>query len=93
MFSEVLAYELSVEFQKRGLVHIHMVIWLKNLIRADDIDKFVSAEFPDPDVDEELFQLVLKNMVHEPCGHHNQKQACCRRTGQRISSRHHSDRK
>nr|CAH7714780.1 unnamed protein product [Callosobruchus chinensis] len=31
-------------------------------------DKFVCAEIPDPDKDQELFQTVSKNMIHGPCG-------------------------
>ena len=32
-----------------------------------DVDEVVCAEFPDPDTDPELFELVLKNMTHGPC--------------------------
>ena len=80
-FGEVVAYELSVEFQKRGLGHIHMCIWLKNPIRPEQVDEFVSAEIPDPSVDPELYLLVLKNMIHGPCGEYNPGQKCCNRTG------------
>ncbi|XP_074360116.1 uncharacterized protein LOC141700196 [Apium graveolens] len=40
-----------VEFQKKGLPHVHMLIWLdadsKNNLKQN-VDKFVSAEIPDP---------------------------------------------
>jgi hypothetical protein len=71
IFGQTVAYELSVEYQKRGLAHIHVVIWLKDPIRPDQIDNFVSAEIPDPDVDRELHDLVVKNMIHGPCGSYN----------------------
>ena len=32
-----------------------------------DVDEIVCAEFPDPETDPELFDLVLKNMTHGPC--------------------------
>ncbi|XP_074322989.1 uncharacterized protein LOC141659946 [Apium graveolens] len=42
---------IGVEFQKRGLPHVHMLIWLdaeskRNL--TANVDKYVSAEIPDP---------------------------------------------
>ncbi|XP_074374526.1 uncharacterized protein LOC141714930 [Apium graveolens] len=43
-----------VEFQKRGLPHVHMLIWLSAESKKElssNIDKFVSAELPDPDRD------------------------------------------
>ncbi|KAL8122773.1 hypothetical protein AgCh_010953 [Apium graveolens] len=40
-----------VEFQKRGLPHVHMLIWLdreSKMNLASNVDKFVSVEIPDP---------------------------------------------
>ncbi|XP_074327844.1 uncharacterized protein LOC141665764 [Apium graveolens] len=40
-----------VEFQKRSLPHVHMLIWLNNESKKKlnaNMDKFVSAEIPDP---------------------------------------------
>ncbi|GBN05182.1 hypothetical protein AVEN_122470-1, partial [Araneus ventricosus] len=45
----------------------------------DDIDKFVSAELPDPCTDLRLFQIVTKCMVHGPWGTINSP---CMRDGQ-----------
>ncbi|GBL83774.1 hypothetical protein AVEN_132666-1 [Araneus ventricosus] len=44
----------------------------------DDIDKFVSAELPDPCTDLRLFQIVTKCMVHGPCGTININSPCMR---------------
>lgn len=68
-----------VEFQKRGLPHVHMLIWLdssskKNLIA--NVDKFVSAELPDPQVDPVGYETVSNFMVHGPCGRENPKSPC-----------------
>lgn len=38
---------LSVEWQKRGLPHIHVLIWLKTKIMPNQIDDIISAELPD----------------------------------------------
>ncbi|KAK1367619.1 hypothetical protein POM88_033711 [Heracleum sosnowskyi] len=43
-----------VELQKRGLPHVHMLIWLNSESKRNltaNIDKFVSAEIPDPEKD------------------------------------------
>ncbi|XP_063943538.1 uncharacterized protein LOC108197869 [Daucus carota subsp. sativus] len=70
---------LGVEFQKRGLPHVHMLIWLnsdskKNL--STNVDNYVSAEIPDPLKDPEGFNAVSKFMIHGPCGLQNPKCAC-----------------
>ncbi|GBM86653.1 hypothetical protein AVEN_224308-1 [Araneus ventricosus] len=65
IFGTVLTYIYVIEFQKRGLPHAHILLTLdsESKIRTkDDIDKFVSAEFPDPCTDLRLFQIVTKCM-------------------------------
>lgn len=58
----------SVEWQKRGLPHAHILLWLRERIRPDRIDLIISAELPNPDSDPVLFETVRKSMVHGPCG-------------------------
>ncbi|GBN10084.1 hypothetical protein AVEN_174520-1 [Araneus ventricosus] len=65
IFGTVLTYIYVIEFQKRGLPHAHILLTLdsESKIRTkDDIDKFVSAELPDPCTDLRLFQIVTKCM-------------------------------
>lgn len=76
IFGEVIAFVYSVEWQKRGLPHIHMLIWLRNKLQPNQIDQLVSAELPDPEKDPELHNLVKTHMVHGPCGAFNQKCQC-----------------
>ncbi|KAJ3688219.1 hypothetical protein LUZ61_017383 [Rhynchospora tenuis] len=41
----------SIEFQKRGLPHVHIIVWLRDrtsLSDAASIDRFISAELPNP---------------------------------------------
>ncbi|GBN91048.1 hypothetical protein AVEN_193700-1 [Araneus ventricosus] len=81
IFGTVLTYIYVIEFQKRGLLHAHILLTLdsESKIRTkDDIDKFVSAELPDPCTDLRLFQIVTKCMVHGPCGTININSPCMR---------------
>ena len=66
----------SIEWQKRGLPHAHILIWLLEKIRLEEIDKIISAEIPDPSIDQELFQIVKTNMIHGPCGKFNMTSPC-----------------
>jgi hypothetical protein len=53
----------SVEFQKRGLPHVHILVKFEsNCLTSDAIDKIVSAEMPDNHEDAEL---VRRFMVHK----------------------------
>ena len=66
----VLGHVYTIEFQKRGLPHMHLLLFVdpdSRAIDGTDVDKIISAEFPDPDTDPELHELVLKNMTHGPC--------------------------
>ena len=68
-----------IKFQKHGLPHIHIIIFLHpddKLWTPEDIDSLLSAEFLDEDEEPELFELVKKLMVHTPCGTHNPNAPC-----------------
>ncbi|GBP55934.1 ATP-dependent DNA helicase PIF1 [Eumeta japonica] len=78
------AWFYTIEFQKRGLPHAHMLIILRNEDKprsSVDYDKFVCAEIPDPDKDQELFQTVSKNMIHGPCGPGYMNSPCMKNDG------------
>ncbi|XP_049310614.1 uncharacterized protein LOC125778131 isoform X2 [Bactrocera dorsalis] len=66
VFGEVRCWMYSIEWQKRGLPHAHILIWLVRKIRPDQIDKAISAEIPDEAIDPQLFDVVTKNMIHGP---------------------------
>ncbi|PIA49665.1 hypothetical protein AQUCO_01300438v1 [Aquilegia coerulea] len=79
IFDRVVAKVYIIEFQKRGLPHMHALLFLhrEDKIRtADQVDKFVSAEFPDPIKHPVLFQTIKKCMVHGPCGNRNMESSC-----------------
>ena len=66
-----------IEFQKRGLPHIHLLIILKHehKIAPAEIDEIVTAQVP-PMSQPERRERVLKTMVHGPCGKHNPNAKC-----------------
>ncbi|XP_027124045.1 uncharacterized protein LOC113756002 [Coffea eugenioides] len=68
-------------FQKRGLPHAHLLLILKpeyKPLNPEAYDKIVSAEIPDPDQQRYLYSLVIKHMMHGPCGHLNKDNVCMR---------------
>ncbi|WVZ59158.1 hypothetical protein U9M48_009350, partial [Paspalum notatum var. saurae] len=79
VFGPVRAVAHTNEFQKRGLPHSHILVWQCPTGRettADDIDKHISAELPDPNIDPLGFSLVQEFMIHGPCGSANPKSPC-----------------
>ena len=66
----------SIEGQKRGLPHAHILIWLKETLHAHKVDDFISAEIPDTEEDPTLFNIVMTQMVHGPCGSLNCRSPC-----------------
>jgi len=61
----------TVEFQKRGLPHAHILLWLdgeSKLKNSTDIDKVISAELPNADLYPKLEKVVSSYMIHGPCG-------------------------
>ncbi|VVC31228.1 Helitron helicase-like domain, partial [Cinara cedri] len=76
LFGEVQCFMYSVEWQKRGLPHIHILLWLKQRISPDKLDCIISAEIPDPEKDSLLYDIIKANMIHGPCGNSNNRSPC-----------------
>ncbi|XP_051160511.1 uncharacterized protein LOC127290984 [Leptopilina boulardi] len=71
LFGEILAYVYVVEYQKRGLPHMHLLVNLKQnnkITTSEIVDKYISAEIPDPSENPVLHDIVMRNMIHGPCG-------------------------
>ena len=89
IFGKVVAHMNVIEFQKRGLPHVHILIILATEERnmtPEFVDSVVSAELPpDPeetnDSDEReqrrrLQDIIFSNMIHGPCGSANPRCPC-----------------
>jgi hypothetical protein len=79
IFGRAVAHVYTIEFQKRGLPHMHLLVWLAPEMKprtVEAVDKFVSAEFPDPEVHPELHEIVTRVMLHGPCGTHKPDASC-----------------
>ncbi|XP_072078076.1 uncharacterized protein [Arachis hypogaea] len=78
-FGKISAYVCTVEFQKYGLPHAYIQLFMDpnhTPKSPDQIDKLISAEIPDKIRRPKLYAAVEKFMVHGPCGHHNKKSPC-----------------
>lgn len=81
IFGVTLAYVYTIEFQKRGLPHAHLIVTLRpdnDLKNIEKLDSYISAEIPSKSNDPELYQCVTKLMLHGP--HHN-KSPCKNKNG------------
>ncbi|KAG4949627.1 hypothetical protein JHK82_042850 [Glycine max] len=65
------AFMHTTEFQKRGLPHVHLLLFLhpdNQYPSSDEIDQIISVEIPSHEDDPELYIMVQNHMVHGPCG-------------------------
>ena len=70
IFGVTVAYVYTIEFQKRGLPHCHLLVILDQKYTpkiALDYDKFVFAEIPNPLKQPKLYEKVISYMIHSDC--------------------------
>jgi hypothetical protein len=66
----VLAYVSTIEFQKHGLPHMHLMVTLDprdQPLTPEQINLLVLAEIPDKEKEPKLYDLINKQMLHGPC--------------------------
>ena len=79
IFGRAAAHVYTIEFQKRGLPHVHLLIVLEDgskLLMPADVDSAICAQWPDPETQPRLFEVIKKCMVHGPCGAVNPRAPC-----------------
>ena len=67
VFGSAVAWVHTIEFQKRGLPHMHLLMWLQReykFITPVEVDAIISAGFPDPQTYPRLFRLISDVMAH-----------------------------
>ncbi len=70
IFGKTVGHTWSVEYQKRGLPHIHIIVILDKTAEPKTIkgyDEFIRAEIPNKNADKDLYDLVTKLMIHKNC--------------------------
>ena len=71
IFGKTVSCIHTIEFQKRGLPHAHILLIVAReykLRSIDQFDKVVYAELPNEKLNPKLFELVTKHMIHARCG-------------------------
>ncbi len=72
LFGPYTGHVYMIEYQKRGLLYIHLLLFLKQeatFLTPELINEVVYAELPDPlwDLTGKLTDVVIRNMTHGPC--------------------------
>lgn len=70
LFGPMLCYVYTIEFQKRGLPHAHILVTLQQghkLTTPESIDRVVCAMLPDRARNPRLYEIVTRCMIHGPC--------------------------
>jgi hypothetical protein len=73
------AHVYTIEFQKRGLPHMHLLIFIHHddqVKEPADVDKYVSAQLPDKRTNPLLWKTVTTCILHGPCGPSNPNAQC-----------------
>ncbi|WVZ90113.1 hypothetical protein U9M48_036443 [Paspalum notatum var. saurae] len=84
ILGKVHAYVYVVEFQKRGLPHAHFLLIMQGkykLTCPEQYDSIISAKLPNKCKYLELYKMVIKHMMHGPCGMLNPNCPCTKSSG------------
>jgi hypothetical protein len=81
VFGPWLGWVWTIEYQKRGLPHLHLLVFLRTdhqFLTAANIDRFISAEIPtEADaISQELRGIIQGTMVHTHCAGGNGQAMC-----------------
>ncbi|XP_072077883.1 uncharacterized protein [Arachis hypogaea] len=71
IFGRVITVVYTIEFQKRGLPHAHIVLFFHHDDKyptKEDINHILSVEIPNKENDPVYYEAVGKHIMHGPCG-------------------------
>ena len=71
LFCAISGLVYTTEFQKRGLPHVHLLIFLQTPFKIRDlvhVNSIVSAKLPDPNLHSNLWNAVTELMLHNLYG-------------------------
>jgi hypothetical protein len=60
-----------IEFQKRGLLHAHILIFFAKDCKphiVKDVNRMMSVELPNPEINRLAHEMIARCMMHGPCG-------------------------
>jgi hypothetical protein len=78
-FGRVIAIVYTIKFQKRGLPHAYILLFLDpndKCPSSTDIDNIIIAEIPNQNEDPTAYEAVKQFMMHWPCGSANPRSPC-----------------
>ena len=73
------AFLSVVEFQKRGLPRVHILVYIAavdKVVTSDDVDNAICAEIPHERSRPNLYAAVKTHIIHGPCGKINPSSVC-----------------
>ena len=81
IFGEFLGCVWTIEYQKRGLPHMHLLLFLttnSTFFTSENIDSIISAELPPPTCQKniELAEVIKSITIHGPCGNQFSHSPC-----------------
>ena len=81
IFGPCLGVVWTIEYQKRGLPHMHLLVFLKtdyNFLTAANVDRIISAELRSEDTERQrdLSAILKSSMVHTQCAGGNLQSIC-----------------
>ncbi|XP_010456611.1 PREDICTED: uncharacterized protein LOC104738072 [Camelina sativa] len=79
LLGKTVAAMYTMEFQKRGLPHAHILLFMdqkSKLPTSDEINNIICVEIPDKDNKPELYEIIKDSMIHGLCGAANKNSPC-----------------
>ncbi|XP_076041929.1 uncharacterized protein LOC143025805 [Oratosquilla oratoria] len=80
IFGRVKAHLYGVEWQKRGLPYVHILLWMNERVTAKRVSRIISAEIPNKEAEPRLYDVVTRCMIHGPCKGYDESLLCCQKS-------------